>query len=75
MVLGCALGQAGQFWGSAVRFGKRNPTGFCKQHCLCAARRDDFFQQIGQCFPAIGDPSCIWLQGPEVKVLSVEPFH
>lgn len=29
-------GRALQFWGSAVRFGKRNPTGFCKQDGLCA---------------------------------------
>lgn len=88
---------AGSCWGvlwarqgTAVRFGKRNPTGFCKQHSLCApgecsqgicpkllafSRKDGFFQQVGQCFPDIGDPSCIWLQGPEVKLLSGETFH
>lgn len=38
-------------------------------------RKDELFLQIGQCFLDIGDPSCIWLQGPEVKLLSGEPFH
>lgn len=68
-LLGCVLGQARHCSG-AVRFGKINPTGFCKQHSLCAAgecnlgicskllgfsRKDGFFQ----CFPGRGDPSYI----------------
>lgn len=31
--------------------------GFCPK-LLGFSRKDNFFQQIGQCFPGIGDPSC-----------------
>lgn len=84
-------GRALQFRGSAVRFGRRNSTGISASsrafvHLRSAAKgsSQNFWHSVGKgisssrlvsAFPGIGDLSCTWLQGPEGKALSGEPFH